>query len=176
MRTIALSALCAVALAGSAATDEVRRVYLQDAYGTRIEIATLTIQSNDTYQPEMNAAAFSDHFLSMRPFKCIDGRDKTWCHVPYPYEIKRDISDELTDLEYDFLFVWKGTTEYGINMWNGIYYRLTLEGTGWRGVLHEMDMGLLAVPPAPGILRPLRPQDIIESEADSHWLPLLIIE
>ena len=125
----------------------------------------------------MNPGPFEDHFLSMRPFRCLEGPERHWCHVPYPYEIERNISDTLTDLEYDFLFIWKGATEYGINMWNGVYYKLEAEPSGRLvGVLHELDMNLLSVPPEDGVTRPLKPGDLHESEPESHWLPRMIIE
>lgn len=170
---------CLIALAFAAApvlAEENHGVYLQDQSGERLQIATLNTAPDGTYDVTMNAAAFTDHFLSMRPFKCLEGPVKNWCHMPYPYAIRRDISEELTDLEYDFLFLWKDSSDYGINMWNGIYYRIEPDGGGFRGAVHEMDMNLLASPPEAGDFRPLRPQDIIESDPDSHWLPHLIIE
>nr|MDJ0640618.1 hypothetical protein [Paracoccaceae bacterium] len=117
-----------------------------------------------------------DHFLSMRPFKCLEGPEKHWCHVPYPYEIRRDLSADLTDLEYDFLFLWKAATDYGIDTWNGVYYRLEADGAGFAGTLHELDLGQLAVPPAAGELRPIAEKDLHEADPESHWLPRLIVE
>lgn len=166
-----------LALAGPVWAETVRRdVFLEDQAGQRIQIASVIMDTDGRYKLEMNDAVFADHFLSMRPFKCLEGPQKHWCHVPYPYAINRQVSADLVDVEYDFLFVWKGAGEYGINMWNGIYYRLSAEGDALVGTLHEMDMDLLAVPPAPSVLRPLRDQDIIESDPDNHWLPRLIIE
>lgn len=163
-------------VAHGALAQEVRQVFLQDHEGQRTNIASLEITSDKTYAVAMNDGVFSDHFLSMRPFKCLDGPKKNWCHVPYPYEIARDISADLIDLEYDFLFLWKDRTDYGIDMWNGVYYRIEQTGQGLKGTIHEMDMNLLAAPPDAGQLRPLRPQDIIESDPDGHWLPTLVIE
>lgn len=121
--------------------------------------------------------AFSEHFLSMRPFKCMEGSAKHWCRVPYPYENKRRISQgDLADLEYDLLFVWKGATEYGINLWNGVYYKLESADETLVGHLHEIDLGVLAAPPEDGNLRPVREQDLEPGDADSHWLPRLVIE
>lgn len=171
---IPLTSLTALAVQASP-LEGTRKVYLEAADGSRIEIAQVLFLS-DTYSVDMAEAPFTDHFLSMRPFKCLEGAAKHWCHVPYPYEIRRDISDDLIDLEYDFLFLWKGASEYGINMWNGIYYRLAPEGNRLVGVLHEIDMGLLAVPPEPGELRPVGKWDVEESDPDSHWLPRLVIE
>ncbi|WP_298850100.1 hypothetical protein [uncultured Ruegeria sp.] len=85
-------------------------------------------------------------------------------------------ADDLTDLEYDLLFIHTGATEYGIDMWIGIYYQLQTDGDRPVGQLHEMDMGLLAVPPAEGDLRPVTDKDIHEADPDSHWLPQLVIE
>lgn len=170
-----LTFLVMTATSGACLAD-VQTVFLEDGDGQRVEIATLEVADDGTYSVNMTEASFTDHFLSMRPFKCLEGPSKNWCHVPYPYEIRRDLSEDLTDLEYDFLFVWKGSTDYGINMWNGVYYRIAPDGAGMQGVLHEMDMDVLSAPPAPGELRPLAPKDIHESDADSHWLPRLVIE
>ncbi len=173
MITIALFGFCA-AQATADALDG-RKVFLEEIDGSRIEIATLS-GSAESYAVEMNDGAFSDHFLSMRPFKCLDGPEKTWCHVPYPYPIKRDVTGDLIDLEYDFLFVWKGRTDYGIDMWNGVYYRLGPDGEDFVGHMHEINMDMLAVPPDEGELRPIRDVHLEEAEPESHWLPKLVIE
>lgn len=167
------------ALMGLAAPQgfaETRAVFLEDLEGARIQIASLEVSDQGTYSVAMSEAPFTDHFLSMRPFRCLEGPKKHWCHVPYPYEIKRDVSADLTDIEYDFLFVWKGATEYGINMWNGVYYKLE-QGEGQLvGTLHEMDMDSLSAPPPPGELRPVQAKDLHMSDPESHWLPRLIVE
>lgn len=160
----------------TAASGETRSVFVEEIDGARIKVADLSFASDGTYQVSMAAEPFEDHFLSMRPFKCLEGPSKHWCHVPYPYEIKRNISSELTDLEYDFLFVWKGASEYGINMWNGVYYKLSEENGRWIGMLHEMDMDTLSAPPPAGELRPLSAKDLHTSDPESHWLPRLVIE
>ncbi len=164
------------ALAASAAVAEERSVFLEDNAGTRIRIATLDLAADDTYSVRLDETAFTNHFLSMRPFKCLEGPEKHWCHVPYPYEIRRDLSADLTDLEYDFLFLWKGATDYGIDAWNGVYYKLEEDGAQLAGTLHELDLGQLAVPPAAGELRPIAEKDLHEAEPESHWLPRLIVE
>ena len=165
-----------LALAATVATAEERAVYLEDNEGARLRIATLDLAADRTYRIRLDADAFTDHFLSMRPFKCLEGPEKHWCHVPYPYEIRRDLSADLTDLEYDFLFLWKAGTDYGIDTWNGVYYRLEADGAGFAGTLHELDLGQLAVPPAAGELRPIAEKDLHEADPESHWLPRLIVE
>ncbi|AHD11622.1 hypothetical protein PhaeoP75_03949 (plasmid) [Phaeobacter gallaeciensis] len=39
-----------------------------------------------------------------------------------------------------------------------------------------MNMDVLSAPPDQGVLRPLKPADLHESDPESHWLPQLIIE
>ncbi|WP_424975040.1 hypothetical protein [Dinoroseobacter sp. S124A] len=163
-------------MATSASADvATRAVYLEAQDGTRFAIADLQIEDG-AYDLSLRDAPFSDHFLSMRPFKCLAGAEKHWCYVPYPYENARNISTEFTDLEYDLLFLWKGAGEYGINMWNGVYYKLEAEGDRLVGVMHEMDMDILSAPPEDGDLRPVRAADLEPAEPDSHWLPRLVIE
>lgn len=169
--------ICALSLPGAAFAGEWdgRKVYLETAAGERIEVATLS-GSASGYATTLNDDVFSDHFLSMRPFRCVEGPEKTWCHVPYPYAINRNTEADLIDLEYDFLFVWKGKTEYGIDMWNGVYYRLEQDGDGFVGRMHEMNMDMLAVPPDAGELRPIQDADLEVADPESHWLPVLRIE
>jgi hypothetical protein len=171
---------CALGLAltfvACAATAETRSVFLEDIEGTRIQIASIEMGEGGSYSMVMNDDVFENHFLSMRPFKCLEGPVKNWCHVPYPYEIARNTSADLTDLEYDFLFVWKGSSEYGINMWNGVYYKIEQADGHLSGTLHEMDMDTLAVPPPVGDLRPVQAKHLHQSDPESHWLPRLVIE
>lgn len=169
--------LCLISLLiGSSALAETKTVFVEYLDGKQIKIATVDLSAAGSYDIEMDKAPFADHFLSMRPFKCLEGPKKHWCHVPYPYEIARDVSSDLTDLEYDFLFVWKDANDYGINMWNGVYYRIEEQGDQLVGKLHEMDMDVLSAPPNPGELRPLSAKHLHESDPESHWLPRLVIK
>ena len=160
-----------------------KTLFLVEENGDKHALASVKIGAAakdglQNYALEWDDAKFEEHFLSMRPFRCFEGQQKYWCRVPYPYEIRRQISaGDLTDLEYDTLFIWKGATEYGINMWNGVYYKLESVGDGaLAGRLHEIDMERLAVPPEAGNLRPVREQDLEEGEPSSHWLPTIVIE
>ncbi len=151
-------------------------VWLQEDTGARQRLATVLVADDGGYSVTMAQAGFSDYFLSMRPFRCLDGDQKLWCHVPYPYEIKRNISNDLVDLEYDFLFLWKDAGSYGIDLWNGVYYVLEPSGNGAVGQLHEIDMNELSVPPEAGQLRPVKQADLEPGEEGRHWLPTLVIE
>ena len=156
-----------------------KAVKLVSGDGQEIVMATVTFSpdGDGAYSITQNDAVFADHFLSMRPFKCLESPDKHWCYVPYPYEITRKVSaEDLTDLEYDLLFVWKGATEYGINLWNGVYYKLSVDGDRLVGSIYEMDMDRLGVPPDAGDLRPIQDKHLDEGDPDSHWLPRVVIE
>ena len=174
MRRIIL-AMMLVAAAGAGSAEDVRTAWLESGGGDRIEVARITLDGT-RYEIDWADAPFADHFLSMRPFRCIEGPEKHWCHVPYPYEIRRDIAEDLIDLEYDFLFIWKGAGEYGIDTWNGVYYRLEDEGEQLIGRLHEIDMNVLSAPPPEGDLRPVREMDLEPGDPEGHWLPRLVIE
>ncbi len=61
-------------------------------------------------------------------------------------------------------------------MWNGVYYQLEMVEGRITGALSEIDMDTLSAPPEEGDLRPIREQDVEESDPDSHWLPFVIVE
>lgn len=157
-----------------------RTISLVDGTGTKVVVGEVEFQplgAGASYRLAFDDAPFADHFLSMRPFKCVEGPEKYWCHVPYPYDIRRQVTtNDLTDLEYDLLFLWKGATEYGINMWNGVYYDLRVEGDRIVGQLMELDMDTLSAPPEAGNLRPLTDDQLHEADPESHWLPMVVIE
>lgn len=181
IRMLAAAVLALIFAAQAAlALEGAKTVFLTNVEGDRIAVADINFTPADngaTYIITMREDPFADHFLSMRPFKCLEGSAKHWCHVPYPYDIRRTVSpDDLTDLEYDLLFIWKGATEYGINMWNGVYYQLEMTDGRITGALSEIDMDTLSAPPDAGDLRPIREQDVEESDPDSHWLPFVIVE
>ena len=177
VRKLALSVACVAALGTHVKAADTKTISLVGMDGTRIEVATLDVASDGAFSVTWDDTKFDDFFLSMRPFKCLEGPEKLWCRVGYPYENKRSLAGgDPTDLEYDLLWVWKNAADYGINMWNGVYYRLTPEGDGWIGALHEMDMDVIAAPPEDGDLRPITEDNLDEGDPDSHWLPTLVVE
>ena len=158
-----------------------KSIKLVEQGGTAHTVATIKFGPQGkgaTYKIDWQDGQFADHFLSMRPFKCLEGPKKYWCRVPYPYDNKRKVSSgDLTDLEYDLLFIWKGAKEYGINMWNGVYYKLKVGEAGRiTGEIHEMDMDILSAPPDDGNLRPIREVHLEPGETESHWLPKIEID
>lgn len=171
-----IGGVAALAVTAVQATES-HRIYLVPGEGDRIDVGALHLEQDGAYRVVWDDAKFGDFFLSMRPFKCLEGPEKLWCRVDYPYENNRQIiGDDLTDLEYDLLFVWKNAKDYGIDLWNGVYYKLSPEDEGWSGAMFEMDMNVLASPPEDGNLRPIEPDMLDDGDPDSHWLPRIVIE
>ena len=148
--------------------------------GEVYEIANIQFQQQSdrvTYKIELDESKFSDEFLSMRPFKCIREQNLMVCHLVYPYAKQGYITiDDLTDLEYDLLFLHKSADEYGINAWNGLYYLLTVESDKLIGNLNEVDLNVLAAPPEDGDLRPVTKDMLYEVDPINHMYPSLVIE
>ena len=148
--------------------------------GSAIKIATLQIQDENaaekTFQLQLNDSVFTEHFLSMRPFRCLQGPAHMLCHLSYPYQNNRLLSKQhVRDLEYDLLFIRKDPKEFGIDAWNGLYYKLQWQQDRLKGTLHEVDLNILAVPPAAGDLYPIGDNDLTPADPASHWLPTLFI-
>ncbi len=171
-------------LLASEATDYQVKLLANENDGSSTKIANLTLQPQaDGFSYKLNmitTSPFSDHFLAMRPFRCLTEEQKklSLCYLAYPYENKRFISkDDLTDLEYDLLFIRRNSNDYGINPWNGSYYRLEWQDAKIIGDLHEVDLDILAVPPEADNLRPINIGDLTAIEdANNYWFPKLLIE
>ncbi len=179
--------VCALALSLSLFTQQAqakkseKTISLIGKDGSKFQVAKiiLTLQENKKHSFEIiwDDTKFSEHFLSMRPFKCIDGA-QTVCHLGYPYKTKNRISKtDLKDLEYALLFIHKNEKEYGINFWNGIYYRLKREDNGTiTGSVWETDMNELASPPEKEFDRPIGDSDLVEGAEGKHRFPKIIIQ
>ncbi|GAA6210571.1 hypothetical protein NBRC116602_03110 [Hyphomicrobiales bacterium 4NK60-0047b] len=149
--------------------------------GSKLQVAKLILtpqeNKNHSFEIKWDESKFSNHFLSMRPFQCIDG-PQTFCHLGYPYKTKNRISKtDLQDLEYALLFIHKNEKEYGINFWNGVYYRLKRESDGTiTGSVWETDMNELASPPEKEFDRPIGGSDLVEGAEGKHRFPKIIIQ
>lgn len=119
---------------------------------------------------DLNAPEFQDEFLSMRPFRCLPDKKEMWCHLAYPYDMHGKVTeDDLVDLEYSLLFLFKPPKGYGIDAWNGLYFKLALQPDGTiSGPLNEVDLNVLAVPPDDRLSRPIKHFDLTEAQPDGH--------
>jgi len=157
-----------------------KKIVLSSA-SERIEIGTVNFTGGGSKRRitvTLNDKLLKDEFLSMRPFKCLESAKRYYCHVPYPYSWKGEVTEQdLGDLEYALLFVQKEPNAYGINLWNGVYYKMVLGADGTiSGKLNEVDMDSLAVPPKDGGLRPLTVDMLNEATPEQQWLPQLSIK
>lgn len=177
---VALSA--SLLLIAQAAVADLAGAYLlslEDSEGRKLPLAQVQIRpqgADFSYQIDWHETQFENHFLSMRPFKCLPHAQRMICRLPYPYQLNRRISEnDLTDLEYDLLFLHKAPGEYGINGWNGLYYKLHSGGGGLLGELQETDLNVLQAPPEDGDLRPIDPMEI-HPASDNLWPRRILIE
>ncbi|MGB0467420.1 MAG: hypothetical protein ACPGF7_07830 [Pontibacterium sp.] len=177
-----ITGLLASLLAAPAMADS-RHLVLSGAGGESLTLGVVTIQpEGEMYRAEikLDESKFGDYFLSMRPFKCLESEKQLLCHLPYLYENNQIIDgQDLSALEYQLLFIRKHPNDYGINPWYGIYYQMAWEsdpGGAITGQLREVNLDILAAPPAPGNLKPITPDDLYEADPALHWLPKLRIE
>lgn len=173
-----LSTLGAVAPAG--AFEGEKTVYAEPADGEPVAIGKVTFAPKGdalSYVFDLNESVLSEHFLSMRPFKCLDLDSQTVCHLPYPYELTGEVQPpDWRDLEYRLLFLFKDAGEYGVNFANGYYFRFERDGDRLIGTRHETDMDQLASPPPDDVRYPLDEAELYISEGDSHQLHRLVID
>ena len=161
----------------------VAEVFLIDQQQQETKIADITLSADQNQSDQtgfaitMDYSAFNDHFLSMRPFKCIEGQREWFCHLPYPYETRSTIGiNDLIDLEYQLLFIRKTPSEFGIDAWNGLYFQLTLnDDQSLQGQLLEGDLNVLASPPAEPYARPVDLTEFIEADPSRRLFSSLVI-
>lgn len=150
-----------------------KAITLVSADGARLDIghAVLTPDGDATgIAVTLDAPQFGDEFLSMRPFRCLPDPKEMWCYLAYPYKTHgRITADNLVDLEYALLFLWRSPAKVGIDAWNGLYFKLALTGDGAiAGDLHEADFNVLAVPPDDLYSRPVTHDMLSKADPASH--------
>lgn len=184
---LATTWLGAVAAAGAqaqpvAALEGERRIVLVAADGTRTEIGTVRFTPTGDGPTSRVAVAlhterFTDHFLSMREFKCLPGGTELTCQVPYPYANPGTVAPgQLAWLEHRLLFFYKKPADFGAKLWNGIYWQLRPTPTGWVGTPQAIDLNRIGAPPDQPNEPPYRPALRDDLPADARWFRQLLIE
>lgn len=170
--------LLAAALA--LAQGETRQIRLHARDGSSVVIGQVRLtpapEGGARFALTLDTAVFTDHFLSMREFKCLPGGSEILCHVPYPYPHPGRVGDgDLAWLEHTLLFMFKRPGEFGAKLWNGVYWRLEKTPQGWTGRPQAVDLNLIAAPPAqPG--PPFRAALRDDMPAGARWFERLSIE
>ena len=156
-------------------------IYLVDAQQNETRVGDISFTDIDdgktVVRVEIDNDQFTDHFLSMRPFRCIEGDTEWFCYLQYPYDLRSVITvDDLSDLEYQLLFLLKKPTEFGIDAWNGLYYKLGFEADGSiTGKLMEGDLNSLQSPPSEKYAKPIDLGEFIPANPSTRLFPTLRI-
>lgn len=158
-----------------------KSIFAVTAEGTRVRLGSVEFvpapDGATRFEVKMDAAPFSDHFLSMREFKCVQGATELTCHVPYPYANPRTVkTGNLAWLEHSLLFFYKRPADFGARLWNGIYFELHATDSGLKGRPKAIDLNLIAAPPADLATPPYRPSLRDDMPATSRWIRSLRIE
>ena len=167
--------------ASLAAFPETADIYLVDQQQQETKIGDVSFvaigNGQTSVKVNLDTAQFTDHFLSMRPFRCIEGATEWFCYLSYPYDLRSLISDDdLSDLEYQLLFIRKTPSEFGIDAWNGLYYQLQVEADNTiTGKLLEGDLNSLQSPPAEQFAKPVDLDEFIEADKSRRLFPTLRI-
>lgn len=177
----ALAALALVLSAAPAAAFELdgrRQVALETSDGQTIEIGSVTFTPDAggaAFRLDLDIARFKDFFLSMREFKCLEGKE-VQCYVPYPYANPRKVSrDDLRWLETSLIFMHKSAAQFGATLANGLYYELRIGPDGIEGTPRAVDLNQIAAPPDDPSQPPFPPDDRLEIEPGARWVTKLTI-
>lgn len=181
LRHSAFAAICALATCGPAAAFELvgtKEVALLTADGETIPIGRVTFAPKDGrtgFRLDLDVSRFKDFFLSMREFKCLEGKE-IQCWVPYPYANPKTVSvDDLGWLETSLIFMYKTPAQFGATLANGLYYELTATPDGLMGSPRSVDLNQIAAPPDDPSKPPFSPADRIEIESGARWISRLTI-
>ncbi len=156
-----------------------KTIFLIDKKGKELKIGTVEFikkTKGETFKLSLDESKFENFFLNMAPFKCIVGK-LMYCHLPYPYKTRKTITkNDLIDLEYELLFVQKNAAKYGIDFWNGVYFRLKRNPDGsFTGKVWETDLNELVAPPPNEYDRPIGGDDLSEASSGKHRFPKIEI-
>lgn len=125
----------------------------------------------------LDPARFTDHFLSMKEFKCLDGQGEVVCHVPYPYAQPGIVSaDDLAWLEHSLIFLYKLPSEFGARLSNGLYFALQRTEQGLLGKPQAIDLNQISAPPDDPAVAPFTPDMRDDIAPGVRWIESLSIE
>ena len=181
-RSITLGFAAAALLGGASRADLFdgsKKIYLKPIDGAEIEIGSVDFKEDSgktTFTVDVDRSKFKDFFLSMREFKCLEGKE-VQCYVPYPYPSKNTVSDsDLSWLETNLIFLYKSPAQFGATLGNGLYYKLERTPEGLEGRPYAVDLNAIAAPPDDDSIPPFPEAERQAIEEGSRWLSKLIIK
>jgi hypothetical protein len=166
---------CAQALEGS------RQVVMHASDGSRLLIGQVQFtpqgDGSSRFALKLDHTGFTDHFLSMREFKCLPGGTEITCYVPYPYPHPATVAPgQFAWLEHALLFMFKKPSDFGAKLWNGVYFELRADGNRLLGTPQAVDLNQISAPPARLDVPPLRKALRDDMPAGARWFVRLTIE
>ncbi|MGO8739636.1 hypothetical protein [Rhodoblastus sp.] len=145
-----VSSCCLAASSAASTLEGVKDIVLHARDGKTVTIgrATFTPQGDKArFSIDLDAKKFTQYFLSMREFKCVEARE-VLCHVPYPYANPDLVTaSDPSWLEHALLFFYKNPADYGAKMSHGIIFTLTANKDGFAGKAQSIDLDEIAIPP-----------------------------
>jgi hypothetical protein len=158
-----------------------KSVKLHAKDGTSVEIGAVTFTPRADgrigFAWKADTSRFTDHFLSMREFKCLAGSGEIMCLVPYPYPQPGTIAaDDLAWLEHSLLFMFKKQSEFGAQLWNGVYFKLAATPTGFVGMPQAIDLNHISAPPAKTNVPPFGAAQRDDIPPAARWFNKMTIE
>jgi hypothetical protein len=181
---LAATVVCAmapVAVARAQSLEGTKSITLQTGDGNSIRIGTVnfTKASGGGYgfSLHIDSGVFSDHFLSMKEFKCLGGTPELMCLVPYPYKSSATIGEaDFAWLEHSLLFMFKRPSDFGAKLWNGVYFQLARTPRGLAGTPQAVDLNYISAPPSNLSVPPFKRALREDYPANSRWVRSISIE
>jgi hypothetical protein len=174
-------ALAPVAVAHAQGLEGTKSITLQTGEGDSIRIGTVTFTKASGggygFSLQIDSGVFTDHFLSMKEFKCLGGTPELMCWVPYPYPSGTTIGEaDFAWLEHSLLFMFKRPTDFGAKLWNGVYFRLVRTPRGLAGTPQAVDLNHISAPPSDLTVPPFKPALRDDYAPNSRWVRSISIE
>lgn len=174
------AALAAAPAAWSWELQGQHSIRLHPRDGTAVDIGKIEFRpSGDriAFAIKFDHAPFTDYFLSMREFKCLEGATEIQCHVPYPYRNPGTVTaGDLSWLEHSLMFLFKSPRDYGAKLWNGLYYKMQITDQGIVGLPQAIDLNYIGAPPTDLDTPPYGPTERSDIPAGARWYGRLTIE
>jgi hypothetical protein len=176
---LALWTLSAIAAESPLSGTKTLRAQLGD--GSQLVLGTVDFAPapNGTTQFKLSIdhKKLTDHFLSMREFKCLQGTNELTCYVPYPYANPRTIQgQDYSWLEHSLLFFYKAPRDFGAKLWNGMYFEFKQNGASLVGTPKAVDLDQISAPPEDLSRAPFAVDVRHDIPADARWVRSLVIE
>jgi hypothetical protein len=175
------SALAPISVAKAESLEGSKSITLKAGDGTSIRIGTVSFTKAPGggygFSVTLDTGVFTDHFLSMKEFKCLGGGPELMCLVPYPYKSGTTIEEsEFSWLEHSLLFMFKRPSDFGAKFWNGVYFQLKRTSRGLEGKPQAVDLNYISAPPSDLTVPPFKPTLREDYSANSRWIRSITIE